>query len=346
MTTNLPIIKGIGYAVPSTKITNADLTKLYDTSDEWIYSRTGIKERRIFSNDTEAFDLLRKACLQALANAEVAADKIDLVLAATSMPVQMMPSTACMVQKLLNITSTAPAFDISAACSGFVYALDTANAYIRSGICKNILLVTIDNCSRYLDWTDRRTSILFGDGIGAAVISAGNKSDILTIDIRADGTIGDYITLPSAAGNCPFVKPNSDTQTLGMKGQDVYKFVANTIPAYVAETLLAHNGISPQEIDYLVLHQANQRITAAVQERLGFAEQKVISNIEYLGNTSASSIPIALGEAIQSGRLKTPATVVICGFGAGMCWGGGVIRLNDGIFKKENIFQTQHEDTK
>ena len=346
MITNLPTFKGLGYAVPSVKITNDNLTKLYDTSDEWIYSRTGIKERHIFANDAEAYDLLKKACSQAITNAELKANEIDLIIAATSMPVQIMPSTACVVQKLLNITSTAPAFDISAACSGFIYALDVANSYIKSGVYKNILLVTMDNCSRYLDWTDRRTSILFGDGVGAAVISSGEKADILAIDIRADGTVGDYITLPAAGGNCPLITPNSESQTLDMKGQDVYKFVANTIPSYVAENLLAHNGFLPKDIDYLVLHQANQRITAAVQERLGFAEHKIISNIEYLGNTSASSIPIALGEALQNGELKTPATVVVCGFGAGMCWGGGVIRLNKGIFKKENIFQTHHEDTK
>lgn len=336
---NLPMIKGIGYAIPEKTVTNTDLTALYDTSDEWIYTRTGIKERHLFTSDAEAFELLGKASLQAVKNAEIETEDIDLIIAATSMPVQLMPTASCMVQKLLDIKRNIPAFDISVACSGFIYGLDIANAYIKSGIYKNILLVTIDNCSRYLDWTDRRTSILFGDGIGAAVISAGNENDIPVIDIRADGHVGDYIVLPIAKGNSPFYSGEDKPQLLEMKGQDVYKFVANIIPPYITDEILAKNQLDADSIDYLILHQANQRIIKAVQERLGYDDEKVISNIEYLGNTSASSILIALGEAIKNGQIKTPSKAVICGFGAGMCWGGGVINLRGGIFKKENIFK-------
>ena len=336
---NLPKITGIGYAIPSKIVTNNDLTSLYETSDEWIYTRTGIKERRVFASDDEAFDLLQKAADQAVRNAGIDKEEIDLIVAATSMPVQFMPSSSCMVQKLLDIKKNIPAFDISVACSGFVYGIDIASAYIKSGMAKNVLLVTIDNCSRYVDWTDRRTSILFGDGIGAAVISAGNTSDVLFIDIKADGHVGDYITMPAMKGNCPFVDQTPTQQICTMKGQDVYKFVANIIPSYITDDILAKNGISAEEIDYLVLHQANQRIIKAVQERLGYDDSKVISNIEHLGNTSASSILIALGEGIKDGKIKTPSKAIICGFGAGMCWGGGVINLNEGIFKQENIFQ-------
>lgn len=339
MANNLPMIMGIGYAVPSKVVTNNDLTSLYDTSDEWIYSRTGIKERRVFASDDEAFELLRQACNQAVKNAGLDVNDIDLIIAATSMPVQLMPSTSCMVQKLLNISRNIPAFDISVACSGFVYGLDIANAYIRSGIYKNILLVTMDNCSRYIDWTDRRTSILFGDGIGAAVISAGNENDILAIDIKADGHVGDYIKMPVEKGNCPFVDKTPTPQVLDMKGQEVYKFVANIIPPYIIEDILGKNNIKAENVEYLILHQANQRIIKAVQERLGYDDSKVISNIENLGNTSASSILIATGEAIKNGNVKTPAKAIVCGFGAGMCWGAGVIRLRDGVFRKENIFQ-------
>ncbi len=339
MINNLPIIKGIGYAIPSRVVTNNDLTSLYETSDEWIYSRTGIKERKIFASDTEAFELLEKACSQAIKNAEIKPNDIDLIIAATSMPVQLMPTTSCMAQKLLNITNNIPAFDISVACSGFVYGLDVANAYIRSGIYKNILLITMDNCSRYVDWTDRRTSILFGDGIGAAIISSGDESDLLVIDIKADGHVGDYISMPIAKGNCPFTDQTPTPQILDMKGQDVYKFVANIIPPYITDDILAKNGISAESVDYLVLHQANQRIIKAVQDRLGYDDNKVISNIEYLGNTSASSILIAMGEAIKNNKIKTPAKAIICGFGAGMCWGAGVINLRNGIFKQENIYQ-------
>ena len=339
MANNLPMIMGIGYAVPSKVVTNNDLTSLYDTSDEWIYSRTGIKERRVFASDDEAFELLRQACNQAVKNAGLDVNDIDLIIAATSMPVQLMPSTSCMVQKLLNISRNIPAFDISVACSGFVYGLDIANAYIRSGVYKNILLVTMDNCSRYIDWTDRRTSILFGDGIGAAVISAGNENDILAIDIKADGHVGDYIKMPVEKGNCPFVDKTPTPQVLDMKGQEVYKFVANIIPPYIIDDILGKNNIKAENVEYLILHQANQRIIKAVQERLGYDDSKVISNIENLGNTSASSILIATGEAIKNGNVKTPAKAIVCGFGAGMCWGAGVIRLRDGVFRKENIFQ-------
>lgn len=338
MNNNLPTIRGLGYAIPSRKVTNNDLTTLYDTSDEWIYSRTGIKERYLFASDDEAFELLAKACLQAVKNAQIGTDDIDLIVAASSMPVQLMPTVSCMAQKLLNIRDHVPAFDISVACSGFVYGLDLADSYIRSGKYKNILLITMDNCSRYLDWSDRRTSILFGDGIGAAIISVGNTSDILAIDAKANGHVGDYIMMPIAKSNCPFVDQTPVRQVLDMKGQDVYKFVANVIPNYITDNILAKNNIMAQDVDYLVLHQANQRIISAVQERLGYDDDKVVSNIEYLGNTSASSIPIALSEAIANGKIKTPATAIICGFGAGMCWGGGVIRLREGVFRQENIF--------
>ena len=334
----MPIIKGIGYAIPSKVVTNTDLTKIFDTSDEWIYSRTGIKERRLFESDAEAFDLLGKACKQAIANAEIDPNDIDIIIAATSMPVQLMPMTSCVAQKLLGITSNIPAFDISVACSGFVYGLSVVNSYIRSGMYKNVLLITMDNCSRYLDWSDRRTSILFGDGVGAVVVSAGNENDILAIDIKADGNVGEYITMPVQKSNCPFVDNTPTPQFLDMKGQDVYKFVANIIPNYITDEILSKNNIDVDEIDYLILHQANQRIIKAVQERLDYSDDKVIMNIEKLGNTSASSIVIALGEALREGKVKTPSKAIICGFGAGMCWGGGVIRLRDGIFKNENIF--------
>ena len=212
-----------------------------------------------------------------------------------------------------------------------------ATAYIKSGLYHNILLVTIDNCSRYVDWTDRRTSILFGDGIGAAVISGGETSDIEVIDIQANGHIGEYIHMPAQLGNSPFSNQKAQPQFCMMQGQDVYKFAVSIIPPYITDDILAKNNILPKDIDYLVPHQANQRIIKAIQDRLGFDDTKVVSNIDHLGNTSASSIVIALCEGIADGTIKTPSRVIVCGFGAGMCWGGGVIRLNDGIFRQENI---------
>ena len=334
-----PRILGIGCAVPTQVVTNDDLTKLFDTSDEWIYTRTGIKERHLFTDDREAFDLLKKAAIQALNNAELKPEDMDLIIAATSMPVQFMPSTSCVLQELLEIERNVPAFDISVACSGFVYGLDVASAYIQSGKYKNVLLVTIDNCSRYVDWTDRRTSILFGDGIGAAVISAGGVSDIDVINIKANGHIGEYIHMPAQNGNSPFSTQKPQQQFCNMAGQEVYKFAVSLVPPYIADEILAQNNILPEDVDYLIPHQANQRIVKAIQDRLGYDDSKVISNIEHFGNTSASSILIALCDGLASGKIKTPSRAIVCGFGAGMCWGGGVIRLNDGIFKQENMFQ-------
>ena len=180
---------------------------------------------------------------------------------------------------------------------------------------------------------------LHTDGPKTVLIDMTGPCDVKAGDIKADGEVGDYITMPSLKGNCPFVDQTPTRQICTMKGQDVYKFVANIIPPYITDDILAKNNIYAEDIDYLVLHQANQRIIKAVQERLGYDDSKVISNIEKLGNTSASSILIAIGEGIKDGKIKTPSKAIICGFGAGMCWGGGVINLRDGIFKQENIFQ-------
>ena len=198
---------------------------------------------------------------------------------------------------------------------------------------KNILIVATDNNSRLLDWTDRGTSILFGDGAGAMVVTQAEDGvdDIIAIDIKADGNFGHLIELPFSGKNCPLVEPN-EVQPAGIKmnGRGVYTFVAKVLPQYV-EQLLADAGVSAGEIDYLIPHQANMRIIQAVQERLGYSDEKVISNIKYYGNTSAASIPIAMAEGVEKGKVKLPSTAVLCGFGAGMTWGGAIVRLREGI---------------
>ena len=326
-------IAGVGYCVPDTVITNDDLTKLYDTSDEWIFTRTGIKERRIVSGNESAVDLGLKAAQNALGKSNIKVEDIDCVIAASSAPPQLYPSLACQIQARLDIPNHIPAFDITAACSGLIYALQVARGFIGSGLYKNILLVAADNNSRLVDWEDRGTSILFGDGAGAMVITEAEDGidDILSLDIKSDGKIGQYIYMNLPGKNCPLVEPCDEVDAkIHMAGRDVYKFVVTTLPDFIDECV-KNSGLTAEEIDYLIPHQANQRIIEAMQSRLKYSDDKVISNIKYYGNTSAASIPIALVEGVQKGKIKLGSTALLCGFGAGMTWGGAVLRLREGI---------------
>lgn len=326
-------IAGVGYCVPDTVITNDDLTKLYDTSDEWIFTRTGIKERRIVSGNESAVDLGLKAAQNALGKSNIKVEDIDCVIAASSAPPQLYPSLACQIQARLDIPNHIPAFDITAACSGLIYALQVARGFIGSGLYKNILLVAADNNSRLVDWEDRGTSILFGDGAGAMVVTEAEDGidDILSLDIKSDGKIGQYIYMNLPGKNCPLVEPCDEVDAkIHMAGRDVYKFVVTTLPDFIDECV-KNSGLTAEEIDYLIPHQANQRIIEAMQSRLKYSDEKVISNIKYYGNTSAASIPIALVEGVQKGKIKLGSTALLCGFGAGMTWGGAVLRLREGI---------------
>ncbi len=326
-------IAGVGYSLPETVITNDDLTKLYDTSDEWIYTRTGIKERRVVSGEENAIDLGFDAAKKAIEKSGIAADEIDLILAASSAPPDLYPAIACHIQARLGISKAIPAFDITAACSGLIYGLSIAKAYIASGMYKNILIVATDNNSRLVDWTDRGTSILFGDGAGAVVVTQAEDGidDIIAIDIKADGNYGHLIELAFDGKNCPLVEQYQEKpKGIRMNGRGVYTFVAKILPHYVEE-LITNAGMKAEDIDYLIPHQANIRIIQAVQERLGYPDEKVVTNIKYYGNTSAASIPIALAESVEKGKIKLGTTAVLCGFGAGMTWGGAIVRLREGI---------------
>ena len=326
-------IAGVGYSLPETVITNDDLTKLYETSDEWIYTRTGIKERRVVSGEENAIDLGFDAAKKALDRSGINPDDIDLILAASSAPPDLYPAIACHIQARLGIKKAIPAFDITAACSGLIYGLSIAKAYIASGMYKNILIVATDNNSRLVDWTDRSTSILFGDGAGAVVVTQAEDGidDIIAIDIKADGNYGHLIELAFDGQNCPLVEQyQPKPKGIKMNGRGVYTFVAKILPHYVEE-LIANAGMKAEDIDYLIPHQANIRIIQAVQERLGYPDEKVVTNIKYYGNTSAASIPIALAESVEKGNVKLGTTAVLCGFGAGMTWGGAIVRLREGI---------------
>lgn len=326
-------IAGVGYCVPDTVITNDDLTKLYETSDEWIYTRTGIKERRVVSGNESAVDLGVKAAENALNKSGFKAEDIDCVIAAASAPPQLYPALACDIQTRLGIPNYVPSFDLTAACTGLIYSLQVARGLIGSGLYKNILIVAADNNSRLVDWKDRGTSILFGDGAGAMVVTEAEDGvdDIMSLDVRADGSIGQYISLNMAGENCPLVEPCDVVDSkVHMAGRDVYKFVVSTLPNYVDKAIeLA--GLKAEDINYLIPHQANQRIIEALQQRLQYSDEKVISNIKYYGNTSAASIPIALGEGVEKGKIKLGSTAILCGFGAGMTWGAAVVRLREGI---------------
>jgi len=325
-------IAGVGYSVPEKIITNEDLKKLYDTSDEWIYTRTGIKERRVVCGEESAIDLGFKAAQNAIAKAKINVEDIDLIIAASSAPVDLYPAMACRIQAKLGIKNI-PAFDVTAACSGLIYTLDMAKAFISSGMYKTVLIIAADNNSRLCDWEDRSVSILFGDGAGAMVVTQSDDGidDILSIDIRADGSLGEFITLPLTGQNCPLVEPCEQKPSyVKMNGKEVYKFVVKVLPEYIDKCLKEAN-MKAEDVDYFIPHQANQRIIDAVQQRLGYSDEKVISNIKYYGNTSAASVPIALAEGVESGKIKLPSTAILCGFGAGMTWGVAIVRLREGI---------------
>lgn len=326
-------IAGVGYSVPKTVITNEDLTKLYDTSDEWIYTRTGIKERRMVSGDESAYELGLQAAQNAMDKSGLKPKDIELIIVATSAPSQLYPAMGCRIQAGLGIPNNIPAFDITAACTGLIYALSIARGYIASGMYKNILLVATDNNTKLLDWSDRTCSILFGDGAGAMVVTASDDGvdDIISINIQSDGSIGDIIKLNLAGKNCPLVEANTEEPLfIQMNGKEVYRFVARVLPEYV-EKLIADAGMKNEDIDYLIPHQANLRIIKAVQERLGYSDEKVVTNIERFGNTSAASIPLALVESVEQGKVKLGSTAILTGFGAGMTWGGCIVRLREGI---------------
>lgn len=327
-------IAGIGYCVPETVITNDDLTKLYETSDEWIYTRTGIKERRVVSGNETAIDLGLTAAKNAIEKAGIDVNDIDCIIGAASAPPQLYPTLSATIGAKLGIEDNIPAFDMTAACTGLIYAMQVARGFIQSNIYKTILIIAADNNSKITDWTDRGTSILFGDGAGAMVMCASDDGvdDILSIKISANGGIGDLIKTGVPSQCCPLVKPADHVASgkILMDGKEVYKFAVTTVPKYVEECIEL-SGLTAEEIDYLIPHQANQRIIESIQKRLKYSDDKVISNIKYYGNTSAASIPIALVEGVEKGKIKLGSTAVLCGFGAGMTWGGAVIRLREGI---------------
>jgi 3-oxoacyl-[acyl-carrier-protein] synthase III len=319
-------IVGTGAYVPDRVLTNVDLERMVATDDAWIVERTGIRERRIAAPGQACSDLGTRAAQQALAAAGVEPADLDMILVATCTGDQPLPSTACLIQAQLGARRAA-ACDLSAACCGFVYALSVADAYVKTGS-RYVLVIGTEVMSAITDWTDRGTCILFGDGAGAAVVGpADGHRGILSTHLHSDGGLGELICVPGGGSTMP---PNEKmltekAQYLKMKGNETYKVAIKTLEEVARETLSAH-GLTVNDLDLYVPHQANIRILKAVAERLQLPMEKVFMNIDRYGNTSAASIPLALDEAVRAGRIKDGSLVMIGAFGAGLTWASALIR--------------------
>lgn len=320
-------ILGTGFYVPEKIMTNADLEKIVETSDEWIVERTGIKERRIAEDNQPMSDLAMKAAQNALADAGVAAEDLDLIIVATLTSDRIIPSTACMIQNLLGAKHAA-AFDLSAACSGFAYAASVAAQFIETGAYKKALVIGAETLSKYINWEDRNTCVLFGDGAGAAVLGQVEEGyGILSFDLGSDGSGGDAIQIPSSGSLMPVSKESIDQKLnlIHMNGRDVFKFAVKAMGKTVKNSL-AKIDMPQEKIDWLVPHQANIRIIESAAKRLSMPMGKVIVNIHKYGNMSAACIPIALAEAAAAKRFKKGDIIALSGFGAGLTWASCIIR--------------------
>ncbi|GAA8123466.1 ketoacyl-ACP synthase III [Helicobacter pylori] len=320
-------LKSIAMHVPSERVKNAEFQQFLDTSDEWIEKRTGIKERR-FANDKEkSSDLGVIAAKQAIERAHLTPKDIDLVVVATLSPDFLaMPSTACVLSAKLGIENK-PAFDISAACTGFIYLLSVAKAYVESGMCENVLIVGAEKTSSVLDFKDRGTCILFGDGAGACVIGRTKclKESILDVQISANGNFSNYLYTPRTLKPTPFsVKEEALEPFLCMKGNEVFKLAVKTLLKDV-EMILEKNALKPEDVRLFIPHQANFRIIQAVREHLDFKDEQVVLTVHKYGNTSAASIPMAMCEAYEEGRLKKGDLMLLDAFGGGLTWGSALV---------------------
>lgn len=304
-------IKGMGDYTPQEVLTNFDLEKLVDTSDDWITTRTGIKERRIAKSETLT-DMAYKASLRALEDAGIEPEEVDVIILATLTPDLGFPASACLLQTRLGC-SRAYAFDISAACSGFLYGLEIASSMLSSGRARNVLLVGAEKLSQIVDWTDRSTCVLFGDGAGAVLLSAEGEGELLSSVMRSDGSYWEILY----AERCGYIR---------MKGKELFKLAVRAM-AEVCEEVMQKANVSVEDINLLVPHQANIRIVQALAERLGIPMEKVYSNIHKYGNTSAASIPIALCEAYKEGKLKRGDFLLLTAMGGGLTWGASLLRF-------------------
>lgn len=314
-------IMGTGSYLPSQCLTNEDLAKRVDTSDEWIVSRTGIKTRHIAAPGEQTSDLAVNAAKDALAHANIDANDIDLIIVATSTPDMTFPSTACLVQDKLGITNGCAAFDVQAVCAGFMYAVVTANNYIRTGMATKALVIGAETFSRLLNWDDRRTCVLFGDGAGAVILEASDEPGIMHAKLAADGRYNHILQTPGVVANGAVV----GDPFLYMDGPAVFKFAVKAL-AKVGEEVLTMAGLTAESIDWVVPHQANLRIIESTARHLGLSLDKVILTVAEHGNTSAASIPLALDRGVKDGRIQRGQNLLLEGIGGGFAWGAVLVR--------------------
>lgn len=314
-------IIGTGSCLPETVVTNDDLSKIMDTSDEWISSRTGIRERRLVKEETTA-SMAAEAAKRALSDAGVAAEEIDLIIVGTITGDHVTPSTACEVQAAIG-AEHAVAFDINAACSGFVFSLNTAYAYMQAGMAETALVIGVETLSKIMDWNDRSTCVLFGDGAGAAVLKK-DQEGILSFDQGSDGAKGLVLACPNRTNNNPLVQTDKTLRYTHMDGQEVYKFAVTTVPESIHRAV-DEAGLAIGDIKYFALHQANIRIIQSVAKRLKVSVEQFPISLDHCGNISAASVPILLDEMNRKGMLKRGDKIVMSGFGGGLTWGTTVL---------------------
>ena len=316
-------IVGTGSYLPEKVLTNDDLAAMVDTSDEWIRSRTGIRTRHIVAPTQTTCDLGYAATLQALDAAGIVPQDIDLIVVGTTTPDYAFPSTACTIQARLGISGCG-AMDVNAACSGFIYALSVADKFIRCGDCEVALVVGAETLTRTIDWTDRTTCVLFGDGAGAVVLRADEQTGVLNTYLHADGSKKELLWSPSIMHEKCVQQPG-DAQGLQMRGNEVFKYAVKALDSVVDETLQA-NGLDKKAVDWLIPHQANLRIIEATAKRLDMPMDRVVVTIDRHGNTSAASVPLALDEAVRSGRVSRNELLLFEAFGGGFTWGSALVR--------------------
>ena len=316
-------IQGTGGFLPEKILTNAELEKMVETSDEWIVSRTGIRQRHIAAPGETTCDLAVNAARHAIDAAGIDYDAIDLIIVATTTPDRIFPSTAALVQDRLNIRGCA-AFDIQAVCTGFIYALAIADKFIRTGAASHALVIGADTLSRIVDWTDRGTCVLFGDGAGAAILEATDEPGILSTHLHADGVSKDLLHVPWGVGQ-GYDRQDEHNGFIVMQGNEVFKRAVNTLGRIVDETLEA-NGLTREDIDWLVPHQANNRIISATAKKLRMDMARVVMTVQDHGNTSAASVPLALDVAVRDRRIQRGQMLLLEAFGAGFTWGSALVK--------------------
>ncbi len=323
------VLRGCGSATPSRSISNQELGQRVETSDEWIRSRTGIGARHVVGENESLGELCGQASERALAMSGWDAESLDLILLATSTPDDLFGSAPRLQARIGAVNAVA--FDITAACSGFLFALVTASQYLRTGAMRRVLVVGADQLSRWVDWDDRRSCVLFGDAAAAVVLEASDdgQDDLQGFLLRSDGSRGDVLKLPQVSDHDPLIADASHQrggfQPIQMNGQEVYKFAVREVPAILAR-LLEQTDTTADSLDWLLLHQANQRILDAVADRFDIPNNKVLSNLSTYGNTSAATIPLMLDEAVRDGRIKPGHRIASSGFGAGLSWGAALLR--------------------